>query len=132
MPIPQYIFGIKVYVSDLDRSMKFYADLFDMDILGKAGTGGRAVSLAFKGTRAEMSQAGGASLTLLINPIPAQVAIRNPAIVITVPDLNVFKQKAASLGVKLDTVGDVAGFGRDPDGNWFEIVRPGYLAAPER
>lgn len=128
----QWIFGIKIYVSDIDLATNFYAELFDMDILGKAGTGGRAVSMEFRGTRAGETGAGGGGFVLIINPVPEPMIVPNPAIMIAVSDLAAFRERAAEMGLILRADGEDAVLGQDPDGNWFKVVEPSFIAMPER
>ena len=128
-PVPNRVTAVKVYVSDIDRALKFYTDLFDLDVLGKTGT--REVILCFRNAPLQPGQPRGSApqplLILIIGPNSPPVAVRNPTMLVRV-DLPAMKTKAASLGVQLDMVRDAAGrditgFGRDPDGNWFQVYR---------
>lgn len=128
-PVPHSITAVMMYVSDMDRSLQFYTDLFELDVLGRRGA--REVVLSFSGAPPQpMQPAGSAPQPLLIMVVgenSAPVSIRNPTIMVRV-DMPDFIEKAAALGVQLDTVSDADGrpvtsFGRDPDGNWFQVYR---------
>ena len=132
MPEVSGILETAIYVSDLERSERFYRDLFGFETLlsdermRAFSVGGRNVLLLFKtgGSAQESPVPGG-----VIPPHDAQGRIHF-ALAITAASLEAWRQSLQAYGVEIESVvhpprGGTCLYFRDPDGHLVELATPG-------
>jgi catechol 2,3-dioxygenase-like lactoylglutathione lyase family enzyme len=136
---------VGVSVADLDRSIQFYRDLLGMELVDRSAFGGEKYEaiLGVKGSAGELAslQAGSARIELFDfeRPFPKRGDPTRPVsdlgishFCLNVTDIRSMYERLKDAGVTfhcppLEFFGTaIATYGRDPDGNVFELLQMTY------
>jgi catechol 2,3-dioxygenase-like lactoylglutathione lyase family enzyme len=117
---------VAVYVDDVDRSVRFYRELFDFEIIASDE---RLCALGVAGRHVFLICRRGASANRLVGSHDAQ-GQQHVAFAVPATDLQDWEARLASQGVTIEETrqwqrGGHSVYFRDPDGHLIELVSPG-------
>jgi catechol 2,3-dioxygenase-like lactoylglutathione lyase family enzyme len=114
-----------LYVDDLERSVKFYRDLFGLEVID---AGDRLIALSVPGPQILLLCRKGASAHL---PVPHDGSgQQHLAFAIGAQELDAWQSRLKDAGIPIDEVrhwtrGGTSLYFRDPDGHLLELATPG-------